>query len=393
MIVLDSGYESCLSDKESAKKREKSRLARTLRILRGLSRFVGKYTGVATLAATDKLAAQHVRLALQFAFLIITVSIGYRFGKFVASLADPSLPSYERPPGVEAFLPISSLISLRHLFEAGEFTPIHPSGLVIFLIALATGLFLKRAFCSVMCPVGIFSEFLAFLNRWVSKKPIRLPAWIDFPLRSIKYLLLAFFAWAILLVMTPADINAFINSPYNRVADIKMMLFFTNITPLALNVTIALVVLSLLVPYFWCRYLCPYGALLGFSSLFSLSKVRRNKTTCIDCKACTQVCPASITVHKLQTVTADECHACLKCVDVCPVKNTLYVNAPFSRKSLNSVAFLAALAALFVLSVGIASITGHWQNEISREEYSKHYQNLDDPMYNHNRGKIVPKDH
>lgn len=356
-------------------------------------RALGKYTGIICSGSKSIFTAQLFRISLQAFFVAITVSIGYRFSMFIASLSDPSQPAYSRPPGVEAFLPISSLISLRHFVETGEFSAIHPSGLVIFLIILATGLFLKRAFCSTMCPVGIFSEFLAFINRLLNKKPVRLPGWLDIPLRAIKYLILAFFAWAILLMMTPADISSFIDSPYNRVADIKMMLFFTDITPFALKVLISLVILSLLIPYFWCRYLCPYGALLGFLSLFSTSKIRRNASTCTNCKACTRVCPASIAVHKLRTVTSDECNACLKCIDSCPVKNTLYINAPFSIKPLKHAVFFITLTALFLVSVFIASATGHWRSEISHDEYIRHFQNIDDPVYKHNRGQVISEKH
>jgi polyferredoxin len=358
-----------------------------------LNRILGRYTGIAGAGSKRKITAQHYRISLQAFFLIITISIGYRFGMFVASLSDPSLPAYDRPPGVEAFLPISSLISFKQLIDTGEFTTVHPSGLVIFLIILATGLFLKRAFCSTMCPVGTFSEFLAFVNRLVFKKPVRLPGWLDFPLRGIKYMLLAFFSWAILMVMSPSDTSAFIDSPYNRVADIKMMLFFTDMTPFALKVLAVLVVLSALVPYSWCRYLCPYGALMGFLSLFSPIKVQRNSATCTNCKACTRVCPASITVHKLKTVTSDECHACMKCIDSCPVKNTLYINAPFSRKTMKPAMFFITLAVLFVSGIGIAVATGHWRNDISREEYLTRYQDIDNPIYQHNRGQVVYEEH
>jgi len=82
------------------------------------------------------------------------------------------------------------------------------------------------------------------------------------PLRGIKYLLLGFFLQAI-LGMSSAAIGSFLDSPYNRVADVKMLKFFTEITPFALGTLIVLAALSVPIRHLWCRYLCPYGGLLG----------------------------------------------------------------------------------------------------------------------------------
>ena len=79
-----------------------------------------------------------------------------------------------------------------------------------------------------------------------------------------------------------------------------MYYFFAEITPFALTVIVGLVLLSLLIRGFWCRYLCPYGALLGILSLLSPQKIKRNPTTCIDCGKCAKVCPSFIKVDKVR---------------------------------------------------------------------------------------------
>jgi polyferredoxin len=96
-------------------------------------------------------------------------------------------------------LPISSLISLKYWIVGGVSNPVHPSGLIIFSMALATGLLLKRGFCSWICPFGLLTEYLNRLHRLIFRKDIKLPLWLDYPLRSLKYLLLGFFLWAIVL--------------------------------------------------------------------------------------------------------------------------------------------------------------------------------------------------
>jgi len=328
------------------------------------------------------------RKLIQYLFLATVGLIGIKFSMFVNQLESGMAPTVSRPPGIEAFLPISSLISLKYWLVTGIFNPIHPSGLIIFLMALVTAVGLKRGFCSWVCPFGLLTEYLNRLHKLIFRRNIKVTPWLDFPLRSLKYLLLAFFLWAIVLNMNAAALDYFIYSPYNMVADIKMLKFFTDITPLALWVLVALVVLSILVRNFWCRYLCPYGALLGVLSFLSILKVHRNVKTCTNCQKCTRTCPVDIKVHKTTSVISDECHACLKCVAVCPEKDTLYISASRRYGILKPLAYAVMICILFVGASLIGRLTGNWQTGISDREYLFHVQNMDMPFYQHNRGQV-----
>ncbi len=239
---------------------------------------------------------QWYRKIVQYLFLATVVLIGIKFSIFVNQLANGISPTVTRPPGIEAFLPISSLISLKYWLVSGIFNQVHPSGLIILLMALATGLLLKRGFCSWICPFGLLTEYLNRLHRLIFRKNVKLPAWLDYPLRSLKYLLLGFFLWAIALQMDAVELEYFIYSPYNMVADIKMLYFFQNVTALAFRVLVVLLVLSVLIRNFWCRYLCPYGALLGILSFLSILKIHRNAETCTNCQKCTRTCPVDIAI-------------------------------------------------------------------------------------------------
>ena len=92
--------------------------------------------------------------------------------------------------------------------------------------------------------------------------------------------------------MSAATISDFMHTPYGLIADVKMLNFFREMSQTAAIVLAALVVLSILVENFWCRYLCPYGALMGLVSLLSPLKIRRDPAACIDCGKCAQACPA-----------------------------------------------------------------------------------------------------
>ena len=336
---------------------------------------------------------QLYRKVVQYLFLATVGLIGIKFTIFVSQLESGTLPTVTRPPGIEAFLPISSLISLKYWLVTGIINPIHPSGLIILLMALVTAVLLKRGFCSWACPFGLLTEYLNRLHKLIFRKNIKVPALLDYPLRSLKYLLLAFFLWAIVLNMNAAALEYFIYSPYNMVADIKMLYFFADITPFAFWVLVALVVLSIVLRNFWCRYLCPYGALLGILSFISILKVHRNTDTCTNCQKCTRTCPVDIKVHKTARVISDECHACLQCVTVCPEKDTLYLSAARRNAILKPLAYAVIVCLLFVGGSLIGRLTGNWQTVISNNEYLFHVQNLDMPFYQHNRGRVPDYDH
>lgn len=241
------------------------------------------------------------RHLVQAGFLAAVLLVGWEFVAWVHGLEAGRVVG-ARPPGVEGFLPIAALLSLCHLFSTGEVHAVHPAGLVILLLILATGLLAKKAFCSWVCPVGTISEMLAALSRRIFRRQLALPRLLDLPLRSLKYLLLAFFVHAVFVQMDPRAVADFLDSPYNRVADVKMLYFFERLSPFAGKVLLALLGLSVVVPYFWCRYLCPYGALLGALSLLSPLKVTRDAASCIDCNLCTKACPSRLPVARLARV-------------------------------------------------------------------------------------------
>jgi hypothetical protein len=70
---------------------------------------------------------QWYRKIVQYLFLATVVLIGIKFSIFVNQLASGMSPTITRPPGIEAFLPISSLISLKYLLVTGIFNHVHPS--------------------------------------------------------------------------------------------------------------------------------------------------------------------------------------------------------------------------------------------------------------------------
>ena len=146
-----------------------------------------------------------------------------------------------------------------------------------------------------------------------------------------------------------------------------------------------LFVLSILVNGAWCRYLCPYGGLLGLVSMLSPFKVSRQAEPCIDCGLCDQVCMARLPVSKLERVSSAECTGCLDCIATCPVPDALDVRAA-RRWQVSLPAYALVVLILFVGGYSGARLAGLWQSGISDAEYSERIRNLDSPEYGHPGG-------
>ncbi|MCX6169425.1 MAG: 4Fe-4S binding protein [Ignavibacteriales bacterium] len=324
---------------------------------------------------------QKIRFAVQIIFALLCIWIGIEFSQFVSYLeSHGSGVFHQRPPGVEGFLPISSLMSVVYFIQTGQVHNVHPAGFFIFLAIAGVSLVFGKAFCSWMCPVGFISELVGDFGDKIWKKlfkrRIKLPRFIDYPLRMVKYLLLAFFAFAI-FSMTETALAFFLSDTYNIAADVKMYYFFANISRFSLIVIGVLFMLSILIRNFWCRYLCPYGALLGLVGFLSPNKIKRNSASCIDCGLCAKACPSFIKVDKVITVRSDECTSCLSCVDVCPVENTLEVKNIFNRKKVSKKFIAAGVILIFIAITGIGMLSGNWQNKVSKDEYLIIHKKLD----------------
>jgi polyferredoxin len=270
---------------------------------------------------------------------------------------------------VEAFLPISALVSLKHWLYTGMINSIHPSALVLFLIICFTALFTKKGFCSWVCPIGLLSEYLAKLHSRIFKRDLKLPYLLDAMLRSLKYLIAGFFLYQIFYKMPINSIEQFIQSPYNRFADIKMLKFFSQISTTAFSVIIGLLILSVFIQNFWCRYLCPYGALLGLIGIFSIGKIHRDPSRCTECGKCEMNCPGKIPIREKTSINSLECSACQTCIETCPEKDAVKFSIIAGKTPIAAPLLSLFFLVVFTGGITVAKLSGNWQNEISAQEY------------------------
>ena len=144
----------------------------------------------------------------------------------------------------------------------------------LFTLPLVVALVWGRSFCSGVCPHGALQDL-------VLVRPMKVPTWLDEALRVVPWLHLG------LAVLLAATGGMFIICKYDpfvgvfRMAGPRVMLIGG----------VALLVLSMFVGRPYCRYLCPYGALLGVASRFARWRPTVTPGMCTQCRLCETSCP------------------------------------------------------------------------------------------------------
>ncbi|MFN3162183.1 MAG: 4Fe-4S binding protein [Pseudohongiellaceae bacterium] len=174
--------------------------------------------------------------------------------------------------------------------------------LMLVVFTLITTLLWGRVFCSSLCPFGAVQDVLTALvpKRWL----YRPPAW--FHERAI-YLKYAILAVLVLLAITHSELSLFqFFEPFGT-------LFFFSSSVVLWAILLLTLGFSLVIPRFYCRYLCPLGAALGTLSLLSPLRIER-VPQCQVCKMCEQACPTGA-IHGAD-IDFKECVRC----DICEAK-------------------------------------------------------------------------
>ncbi len=314
--------------------------------------------------------SQALRRSIQLLFLALNLCLGVQFTFFVLHFETRAAgaPPFSRPPGVEGWLPIAGMMNTRYYLLTGTVPRIHPAAMFLLVAFLAASFLLRKSFCGWLCPAGTLSDYLWKLGRATFGRNLRLPRWLDVPLRGLKYILLGLFVYAV-SSMSAAALAQFLESPYGLVADVKMLDFFRYLSVAGAAVLALIVLASVFVQNFWCRYLCPYGALVGLAALASPLRIRRSPEACIDCAKCAKACPANLPVDVLVEVRSAECTACLECVAICPAEGALAMSFVPTRRAVPAWMIGAGAVGIFLCVVMVAKATGHWTSPIPDAVY------------------------
>lgn len=220
---------------------------------------------------------------------------------------------------VHSFCPYSIVcFGTLNIFSGSYFLMYHVTLFAGLLILIST-LFLSRWFCNYICYFGTIQELLYSLFNRKKKKRLKLTVKVDNIFKKIKFIVL--FSTVVLSVF---GLSAFTRyCPQNVIASIR----FIGISSIVFISVILL--LSIFVERLWCKYLCPFGALMvlfiKISDFFNLKRVLvyRNLETCIDCYKCNNNCPMNVNLLSDEYIKDPECLNCNRCNQVCPKKGTI----------------------------------------------------------------------
>jgi len=258
-------------------------------------------------------------------------------------------------PSIHALCPYGALETFYSLVFTGTFLQKIFSGTMILLgITLVIAIIFRRGFCGLICPFGTLQEFFGIIGRKIFHKRFIMPLVIDKPLRYLKYVVLVvtiYFAWKTAgLWMDPYD-------PWAAYGHISAG-YESLITEYLIGTITLIIILvgSMLYDRFFCKYLCPMGAVYGIVSKISPSKIARDKDKCINCNLCSKSCPMNIDVAKAGKVTDAECISCQACVFSCPSAGALEYKT--GKKTLKSLTVIILVVGLFATGVIISKTVG-----------------------------------
>lgn len=224
----------------------------------------------------------------------------------------------------EAFCPFGGAESLWGLFTSGQFScALGPLNLSLFVGVIGLTLVAKKAFCSWACPIGFLSELLGKLGLKLAKGRFVPSDKVDNWLRLLRYVILVISLYYTYklgeLILRGFDPFYIVFSGFGH--GTLGWLSYATIAVLTIG--------ALVIPMFFCRYLCPLGAVFDPVSRLGLIKIHRNTDACTACGHCRLACPHNIPVHAVAKVSHRDCTNCLECVEICPDPDVLTLRAGF----------------------------------------------------------------
>jgi polyferredoxin len=283
-------------------------------------------------------------------FLYFLVQTAYR-GSFSAAAAEP----IRLPLPVELFLMADPFVAITTLLSSHTVY----RGLAWSLVVLALTLIFGRVFCGWICPFGTLHHLVAWVfpsryikssrrvraNRthwWQSAKYYLLWGFLGAALAgsalgglfdpicvAVRTIGLGFIAVLQYAGVRTAQLAAESDARTLQQAGDGAQDFFSRFvwTPgqayfhqvwLIVVLSLAILFLNRIVPRFWCRALCPLGALLGLLSRFSLFGMKKDHAKCTDCNLCLIHCQGGDSPQGGVKHRQDECHMCFNCEAACP---------------------------------------------------------------------------
>ncbi|MFC1835242.1 4Fe-4S binding protein [Thermodesulfobacteriota bacterium] len=253
------------------------------------------------------------RTLCQLLFLSLTAWIAYQM---MSGVRGATIEKYCPFGGVETLIP--------WLNKTGTLCSLSTTNISVLAGVLLITFLYKRVFCSHICPVGALSEWIGSLGRRYVIKSRRMPKALDRRLMWLKYGVLGLVLWGTVIYSELIFREA---CPYYVLftlgSDHGILEGVIGMGRYSLPIVLGLLGLGLVIPFAFCKYLCPFAVCPNPLSRIGLIRIHRTPGTCVDCKRCDEACEWGVKVSESSRVTNAECTNCQNCVRRCPVPETL----------------------------------------------------------------------
>jgi polyferredoxin len=227
---------------------------------------------------------------------------------------------------LHAVCPFGGVETLYKFITQGTFIQkVRESSFVLMAIVFVLSIFFGPVFCGWVCPLGTFQDWVGKIGKKIFKTRRYnhfIPVKVDQVLRYARYGVLV---WVLYITITSGKLLFQDYDPY-----FALFSFWTGeVTITAFAILGVTVVLGLFIERPWCKYACPYGAVLGLTNLFRVFQIRREASTCHNDGACDIQCPMNIPVSQKHIIRDHQCITCMKCTSesFCPVKETVVLSS------------------------------------------------------------------
>lgn len=251
------------------------------------------------------------RFIFQLGMVVAAIVVGARFA---LGWSLTSVETYCPFGGLETAYAL--LFRKRFACAAGELN------VALMLALLGLAFLARKAFCGWACPLGAVLEWTGRLGRRMFGRPSYQGLWI-IPARvdaALKVALRCAVLAAVLAATWATGELLF------RGYDPYYILFSAHghdVKTWSYGILAGLLLLGLLVPLAWCKYLCPLGASLWPLSAAGRLRLVRSDAHCTACGACDRACPQALAVSTVPQVRSGECTLCFECTEACPAAGAL----------------------------------------------------------------------
>ena len=213
-------------------------------------------------------------------------------------------------------------------------------GIIITIFTFMFG----RFFCGWICAFGTYNDLLYLIGkRFIKIKNVSIEK-IDKYLKLVKYIILC----SILLLCAFGLGNLIYGkSPWDVFGMIIGFNFNFNGYIVGLIILILISIGCLFIERFFCRYLCPLGAIFSLVDRLNVFELHKPSEKCGKCRICTNECAMGINLYKDEMVKSGECIKCYKCTSACPRRN--FKVKIFDKEIKNKYIIIGVVLVIFII--------------------------------------------